>query len=110
MNQFGYGINKDRQIEFDKNDRKLADIVRNHEATFKLCISCGTCTATCSATNFTDFNFRKLMLFVRRGETANIDQELRKCMLCGKCYLACPRGVNTRNIILQLIKAIEIKY
>jgi heterodisulfide reductase subunit C len=38
---------------------------------------------------------------------SEIESEIKKCMLCGKCYLACPRGVNTRNVIIQINKAIE---
>jgi heterodisulfide reductase subunit C len=29
-------------------------------------------------------------------------------MLCGKCTLACPRNVNTRNVILQIRKYFDI--
>ena len=28
-------------------------------------------------------------------------------MLCGKCQLVCPRGVNTRNVILLIKKGIS---
>jgi heterodisulfide reductase subunit C len=28
-------------------------------------------------------------------------------MFCGKCQLVCPRGVNLRNVILTLNRAIE---
>ena len=105
--KFGYSITKDRQIDFDRNDKRIADYVREHEPSFKTCISCGSCTATCSAANFTDFSFRKIQLLVRRGETNNMKDEIKKCMLCGKCYLACPRGVNTRNVIIQINQAIE---
>lgn len=107
MIAFGYHIAKDRQIDFDKNDKRIAAYVHQHEPSFKTCISCGSCTATCSAANFTDFSFRKIQLLVRRGETNNVKEEIKKCMLCGKCYLACPRGVNTRNVIIQINQAIE---
>jgi heterodisulfide reductase subunit C len=107
MKDFGYTINKDRQIEYDTNDKRIAAFVRHHEPSFKLCISCGTCTATCSAANFSELNFRKLQLLVKRGMNSEIESEIKKCMLCGKCYLACPRGVNTRNVIIQINKAIE---
>ncbi len=30
-----------------------------------------------------------------------------KCMLCGKCQLVCPRGVNLRNLILAIHNALE---
>ncbi len=29
-------------------------------------------------------------------------------MLCGKCQLVCPRGVNLRNLILAIHNALEI--
>jgi len=105
--KFGYSITKDRQIDFDRNDKRIADYVREHEPSFKTCISCGSCSATCSVANFTDFSFRKIQLLVRRGETNEVKEEIKKCMLCGKCYLACPRGVNTRNVIIQINQAIE---
>ncbi|MBI4648294.1 MAG: 4Fe-4S dicluster domain-containing protein [Bacteroidia bacterium] len=102
MINFGYTLPSDRQIVYDKNNRETATFLRSKEPTFNSCIQCGTCTATCSAACFTDFNFRKLLLLVNRGETFEIIQELQKCMLCGKCLLVCPRNVNTRNILLNL--------
>jgi heterodisulfide reductase subunit C len=110
MVKFGYSINKDNQIDFDRNDRSLAILIREKEPTFGICINCGSCTASCSASNFTGFNFRKMCLLVRRGEVETVRQELSKCMLCGKCSLVCPRGVNTRNIIISLQEALINQY
>jgi heterodisulfide reductase subunit C len=107
MKSFGYTINKDRQIDYDKSDKRIADYVRKHEPSFDLCIACGTCTATCSAGNFTELSLREILLLIRRGEISEIKTEISKCMLCGKCFLACPRGVNTRNVILKINQAIE---
>jgi len=36
---------------------------------------------------------------LKRGENEQVREKIRKCMLCGKCILVCPRGVNTRNVI-----------
>ena len=107
MKNFGYSLNKDRQIDLDKSDQRIASFVKQHEPSFNICISCGTCTATCSAGNFTDFNLRKLILLVKRGEINGLKTEISKCMFCGKCLLACPRGVNTRNVILKINQALE---
>ena len=107
MLDFGYTINKDRQIDYDNTDKRIAKYVLKQEPSFNICISCGTCTATCSAGNYTEFNFCKLMLLVKRGITSDVSEEIKKCMLCGKCLIACPRGVNTRNIIRNINKAIE---
>jgi succinate dehydrogenase/fumarate reductase-like Fe-S protein len=45
-------------------------------------------------------------MLIKRGETDQVIQKLQKCMLCGKCTLVCPRGVDTRRMILSLYKII----
>ena len=107
MVEWGYSINKDMQIDFDANSRKVNNILLEKEPSFALCFSCGTCTATCSTGNFTDFNIRKIFTLVKRGETNGLKEQVKECMFCGKCKLVCPRGVNTRNIIFQLSKLLE---
>ena len=32
---------------------------------------------------------------------------LDACMLCGKCTLVCPRGVNTRAMIMEMRKELQ---
>jgi len=107
MIDFGYQINTDRQIDYDKNNKDIIKYIIKYEPTFKICIACGTCTATCSTGNFTDFNIRKLITLIKRGEYSEVKKDIDKCMLCGKCFLACPRAVNTRNLILTIQKALE---
>ncbi|MBK7214644.1 MAG: 4Fe-4S dicluster domain-containing protein [Bacteroidales bacterium] len=99
---FGYTVSKDRQIDFDEASLELYNKVCAAEPSIRLCISCGTCAATCSAAKFSDFSLRKLILQVRRGITKGLQAEVSKCMLCGKCQLACPRGVSTRALIMQI--------
>ena len=53
------------------------------------------------------YNIRKLQMFMKRGENKEIREELHKCMLCGKCILVCPRGVDTRKMILSMMKYIK---
>jgi heterodisulfide reductase subunit C len=108
MINFGFKLSKDRQIDFDKADRRIATYVKEREPSFNICFACGTCTATCSAGNFTDMNLRKIMTMVKRGYVSEVRKEIAKCMLCGKCSLACPRGVNTRNVILKINQALEL--
>ncbi len=108
MTTFGYTINSDRQIDYDRNDLRLAKYIAEHEPSFKVCFACGTCSATCSAGLFTDFSLREMIGNIKRGEIKKVKTEAEKCMLCGKCQLACPRGVNTRNIILSVQRAIEV--
>jgi heterodisulfide reductase subunit C len=108
--QFGYSVNNDRQIDFDSKDKEILLRIVASEPSINLCISCGTCAATCTAAQFTDFSLRRTILLVRRCQTEDLAAETAKCMLCGKCQLACPRGVNTRNLILQIRRALQIQY
>jgi heterodisulfide reductase subunit C len=103
---FGYTVTRDRQIDFDANNHDICKTVAAAEPTLNLCISCGTCAATCSAGLFTDFSLRQVILLLRRGETKDLEKEVSKCMLCGKCQLVCPRNVSTRNLVIQISKAL----
>lgn len=105
--QFGYTIQKDRQIDYDQNDMKVIGYLNQIEPSFRICIGCGSCTATCTAGHFVDFNIRRFHINLLRGETTLLKKEIEKCMFCGKCQLVCPRGVNLRNLILSMYSAID---
>ncbi|MFQ3578959.1 MAG: 4Fe-4S dicluster domain-containing protein [Bacteroidales bacterium] len=105
MVQFNFGIKPSRIIDYDNTDTRIFNFVIENESSFNACISCGCCTASCSASNILDLNIRKISLLLRRGITLELEKEINKCMLCGKCTLVCPRGVNTRNVILNIKKA-----
>jgi heterodisulfide reductase subunit C len=100
MNKFGFSISAGRYIDYDFNNRDMADYLFEKEPSFRRCIECGGCSATCSTGNFTGFSLREIFIFIKRGENNQAGNKLKKCMLCGKCTLVCPRGVNTRNIIM----------
>lgn len=99
MKKFGFTISKGRQIDYESNDRSIADYIFEREPSFRLCIECGGCSATCTTGNFTKFSLRELNILIKRGENEEVRQSIKKCMLCGKCSLVCPRGVNTRNVV-----------
>lgn len=99
MPDFGYRINKDTSIDFDHADLSLARRLQTTEPTFGVCMACGSCAGTCTAAQFTGFSFRKLLVMIKRGQNDFVLREVSKCMLCGKCTLVCPRGVNTRRIL-----------
>jgi heterodisulfide reductase subunit C len=99
MDKFGFTISKGRQIDYESNDRRIAEYIASKEPSFLKCIECGSCSATCTAGNFTKFSLRELHILIKRGENTLVSTNIRKCMLCGKCILVCPRGVNTRNIL-----------
>jgi heterodisulfide reductase subunit C len=106
VNTFGFQILQARTIDFDQFDGRLLNDVLEKEPSFRTCLSCGGCTATCNAGTLIDFNVRKMNLLIRRGEITGLSREIDKCMLCGKCQLVCPRGINIRNVIMLLKKGI----
>jgi len=107
MDKFGFSISKGRQIDYDSNDRQIADYIYEREPSFRLCIECGCCAATCTSGNLTRFSLRELHILLKRGENDLARQNMKKCMLCGKCTLVCPRGVNTRNIVVLAKQAFQ---
>jgi len=107
MENFGFTISKGRQIDYESNDKRIAEYIYKHEPSFRLCIECGGCTATCTTGSFTKFSLRELHILIKRGENEEVRNNIRKCMLCGKCTLVCPRGVNTRNVVTLAREAFE---
>mgnify|MGYP001340540960 FL=1 len=93
---FGYSISKPRAIDIDHNNLRKSDEILREMPELQTCIGCGACTAVCTAGNLTQFNFRKVHTLVRRGEYAGA------YMLCGKCRLVCPRGINTRGVVMLI--------
>ena len=55
MEKFGFALSKARVIDFDANDRSIADYILEREPSLRsLCIECGGCSATCTTGNFTN--------------------------------------------------------
>lgn len=102
MVQFGFNISQPRAVNLDKNDLMVSEKILREMPELQTCIGCGSCTATCTAGNLTEFNFRKVHTLVRRGEYKEAYEQMNKCMLCGKCRLSCPRGINTRGVVLKI--------
>jgi heterodisulfide reductase subunit C len=106
MTNFGYQINQGRTLNLD-SDRAPLKLLEEAVASFRRCIRCGSCTATCSAAQFTEFNIRKIHTTFRAGIYNELAESLKTCMLCGKCTLVCPRGVNLRSLIINLRKVLK---
>jgi heterodisulfide reductase subunit C len=107
MEKFGFTISDGRQINYDANDRSIAGYIFEREPSFRLCIECGACSATCTTGNLTKFSLREIHILIKRGENEQVRMNIKKCMLCGKCTLVCPRGVNTRNVVVLAKKAFQ---
>jgi len=109
MEDFGFAIMKARVIDYDANDHSISEYISEKEPSFRLCIECGCCSATCTTGNFTSFSLREMQILIRRGELDKVRNNIKKCMLCGKCILVCPRGVNTRNVVMLAGHALQKK-
>lgn len=104
MNKFGFVIKKTHSIDLDNYDKSLFNNIVTKEPDITKCIACGSCTASCTCGSFTDVSFRRIILFLERGDQEIAKQMSSKCMLCGKCLLVCPRTINTRNILKEIFQ------
>lgn len=102
MNIFGFRLSPSSAIDLDKTDRKLFEEVCRIEPDALRCMACGSCSATCTASGYSGMSVRKMLLCLQRGKDAEAAGMLSACMLCGKCTLVCPRGINTRRLILTV--------
>ena len=102
MTDFGFQISTTRAMDYDAADSGFRSRLIDAVPSYKLCIGCGACTATCTAGQLTRFNIRRVHAAFNSGRLDTLREELDKCMLCGKCVLVCPRGVNTRALIMQM--------
>ena len=77
MEKFGFTISKGRQIDYESNDRRIAGYIFEKEPSFRLCIECGGCSATCTTGNFTSFSLRELHILIKRGENDQVRQNIK---------------------------------
>ncbi len=102
MNIFGFKISQSSTVNLDNIDRERFEKLCKLEPDALRCMSCGSCSATCPAAEFSGMSVRKLLLYLQRGKEEDAFKILSNCMLCGKCTMVCPRGINTRHLILSI--------
>ena len=101
---FGFKLSPSSSVNLDTVDRRRYDRLVQLCPDASTCIGCGSCSATCTAAPWTGMSVRKVLLGLQRGRDAEVDRMLSGCMLCGKCTMVCPRGINTRQLILMLCR------
>ncbi len=107
MTDFGYTLSRSSTVNLDQADRSLWLRLEKLEPDLRLCMACGSCSASCTAAELGGMSLRKVILELDRGrDPAPI---VSACMLCGKCSMVCPRGINTRHLILSLCRIYEKK-
>lgn len=108
MTTFNFTVLQPRVIDLDKVDGTQYGALLEKVPSYRRCIGCGGCAATCTAGSLTSFDIRKIHTLFSRGQYDGLDAQLNACMLCGKCVLVCPRGVNTRLLIVQMRKMLAV--
>ena len=109
MATFGFRLSKSSAIDLDRVDRTRFEELCSLEPDALRCMACGSCSATCVAGDFSGMSVRKVLLCLRRGKEEEAFRLMSACMLCGKCTMVCPRGINTRNLILSISRIYEKK-
>lgn len=104
MMEFGFSLSPSSAVDLDKVDTSRFDRLVEMEPQARICMGCGSCTATCTAGPFSGMSVRKVLLGLQRGRDREVERMLSACMLCGKCTMVCPRGINTRHLILSLCR------
>jgi heterodisulfide reductase subunit C len=101
---FGFKLSPSSAVNLDRVDLSLYERLLTLEPDAKICMACGSCSASCTAAPFTGMSVRKVLLAIQRGKEKEAAAMLSGCMLCGKCTMVCPRGINTRYLILSLCR------
>lgn len=105
---FGFKLAPSSAVNLDEVDLSLYKKVAEMEPDVKICMACGSCSATCPASQFSGMSMRKVIHGLQRGDNKHVGDMLKNCMLCGKCTMVCPRGINTRHLILSLCRVYEV--
>lgn len=104
MIDFGFSVNPSSRINLDAADGEKFHRLAALEPDALKCMACGSCSASCSAAAFEDTSLRRALLSLQNGLSDEASKLLSHCMLCGKCTMVCPRGINTRHLILSIQK------
>ena len=104
MIDFGFGVSPSSRINLEKADKEKFNELAIAEPDVAKCMACGSCSASCTAAAFEDTSLRRAILSLQNGLCDDASKLLSHCMLCGKCTMVCPRGINTRHLILSIQK------
>jgi heterodisulfide reductase subunit C len=68
------------------------------------CIACGKCVGDCPASKVSNFNSRKIIKKVLRGDKSVLkDSDIWHCYLCERCKRVCPKeNINIPLLIINL--------
>ena len=94
-------------MSLDKQDLSMLQRIAQSDPDILTCMACGSCAASCTSGAYLPMNLRRLILYIQRGLAQEVIAQTAHCMFCGKCSLVCPRGINTRPLILAIRKEVS---
>lgn len=70
----------------------------------KVCMQCGTCSASCPLGFAMDFSLRHLMLLLQEGQVEKTlaSRTIWLCASCYSCTVRCPRGIPVTDVLAHL--------
>jgi len=83
--------------------KELVDDVEENKNIIQ-CVQCGKCVGACPATKVSNFNIRKIIGKVLRGDESVLkDSDIWYCYLCEHCKRICPKdNINIPLLIINL--------
>ena len=114
MVDFGFGLVPSSRINLDLFDKARYEELASVEPDVRKCMSCGSCTAVCTpgetsahrrpVSKYSATSLREAIECIHNGQPDKALGMLKSCQFCGKCTMVCPRGINTRHLILSINK------
>jgi heterodisulfide reductase subunit C len=94
--------NSDSDWNWDFFNEIIEDVDENRNII--QCISCGKCVGDCPAAKVSNFNSRKIIQRVLKGDRSVLkDSDIWHCYLCERCKKICPKdNVNIPLLIINL--------
>ena len=83
--------------------KELVDDVDDNKGIIA-CWSCGKCVGSCPASKVSNFNIRKIIRKVLKGDKSVLkDSDIWYCFLCSHCHRLCPKdNINIPLLIINL--------
>lgn len=104
MKQFGYSLMKRTSVNIYQTDKQQWQQLVEQHPEFKGCISCGACAAACPMNAAgKKITVRKTIIELNRG--IDVSANPADCQMCNRCTLVCPKGLNSRKVFFELLRA-----
>ena len=95
-------IESDEEWSYDFLEELTQDVDQNRN--IMQCISCGKCVGDCPAAKVSNFNIRKIIQKILKGDRSVLkDSDIWHCYLCERCKRVCPKeGINIPLLIINI--------